>query len=176
MIVCALQPRSPGTGGQTLNSPPQGISAAPGGPGPEVLFGPFGRTRLIRATSGYSGMSWSISGGSSSGSVQASPVETRVDVVTITEYTGAPARACDGSTRNGDPVIEYEHRNSENGWTARARQRTPMEVMTPRWSVSVPAAPARGIPAISDYGLAFTFDPAIDLKPPEGVPRPDCIE
>jgi len=265
IVACVLLAVSPGAGGQTLNPPPQGvlgldrpllpaeiagvldgvrraidgkkarISAAPGGAGPEVLFGPDGRPRLMRATSGYSGMFWSISGGSGGGSVQAPLVETRVDVVMITEYTGAPARACDGSTRHDDLVIEYEHRNAENGWTARARQRTSIEVMTPifdmlagatpteaggrrqigdraaralvapwklppgaigdppsgmmqslwidveallplRWSVSVPAAPARGIPTMPDYGLALTFDPAIDLKPPEGVARPDCIK
>jgi hypothetical protein len=44
-----------------------------------------------------------------------------------------------------------------------------------RWSISVPAMPERGAPAIPDYGLSFTYDPAIDLRPPDGITPPDCI-
>ncbi|PYR42499.1 MAG: hypothetical protein DMF95_28195 [Acidobacteria bacterium] len=44
-----------------------------------------------------------------------------------------------------------------------------------RWSISMPAMSGRGMPAIPDYGLSFTYDPSLDVRPPDGVARPDCV-
>jgi hypothetical protein len=45
-----------------------------------------------------------------------------------------------------------------------------------RWSIAVPAAPEQGVAAIPDYGLSFTYDPSLDLRPPPDVTLPtDCI-
>jgi hypothetical protein len=44
-----------------------------------------------------------------------------------------------------------------------------------RWSISVPAMPERGIPAIPDYGLSFTYDPSLDLRPPTAILSTDCV-
>jgi hypothetical protein len=154
----------------------------------------------------------------------------------VIEYTGRQARKCDGTTLQGELIIEYEHRSTSSQWTATARTRTTMEILSPpfdllagatdleigdrrrvddrmaraftapwrlppgaqaggplpagvtqslwidiasllplRWSISVPAMPERGMPAIPDYGLSFTYDPAIDLHPPDGITPPDCI-
>jgi hypothetical protein len=42
-----------------------------------------------------------------------------------------------------------------------------------RWSLSAPAG--RGLPALPEYGLSFTYDASLDLRPPDGVPAPDCV-
>jgi hypothetical protein len=44
-----------------------------------------------------------------------------------------------------------------------------------RWGVSIASAPERGIPPIPDYGLSFSYDASIDVRPPDGVAPPDCI-
>jgi hypothetical protein len=44
-----------------------------------------------------------------------------------------------------------------------------------RWSISMPAMPERGAPAMPDYGLSFTYDASLDLRPPDGVVAPDCV-
>ena len=44
-----------------------------------------------------------------------------------------------------------------------------------RWGISIPAMPDRGMPAIPDYGLAFTYDATIVLAPPDEVQPPTCI-
>jgi hypothetical protein len=44
-----------------------------------------------------------------------------------------------------------------------------------RWSVSMPATPERGIPAIPDYGLSFTYDASLDLRPPDAILSTDCV-
>src|SRR6185295_3463245 len=161
---------------------------------------------------------------------------THDDLINLIDYTGRPARRCDGSVEPGELVIEYEHRRSTNAWTAKARARTLMEVGAPifdalsgvtrvesgerkqiggrwarafrapwtlpsgaqpggplpagatqtlwidvesllplRWGVSLPAAPEHGTPPIPDYGLSFTYDASIDVRPPDGVAPPDCI-
>ena len=44
-----------------------------------------------------------------------------------------------------------------------------------RWSISVPAMAERGIPAIPDYGLSFTYDASQDLRPPDAILTTDCV-
>ena len=51
-----------------------------------------------------------------------------------------------------------------------------VETLLPlRWSLSVPAVPAQGIPAFSGYGLSFTYDASIEVTVPDGLAAPDCI-
>jgi hypothetical protein len=44
-----------------------------------------------------------------------------------------------------------------------------------QWSIAVRAAPERGTPAIPDYGLLFTYDSSLDLRPPDIVLSNDCV-
>jgi hypothetical protein len=44
-----------------------------------------------------------------------------------------------------------------------------------RWSIAMPAMPDRGIPAIPDYGLWFTYDASLDLRPPDAILSTDCV-
>jgi len=44
-----------------------------------------------------------------------------------------------------------------------------------RWSISMPAMPDRGIPAIPDYGKSFTYDSSLDLRPPAVALANDCV-
>jgi hypothetical protein len=214
------------------------LAYAPGGPGPELLMASNGRPRFVRTTSGYDfgGTSSRFSRGDDGSMTRSQSQQTgHVDLMTFTDYTGRPARKCDGTALDEEFVIEYERRSPDNQWTAKARTRTPMEPLSPpfemldgtisletgerrqigdrmaraliapwrlpagvqsggalppgmtqslwidnvsmlplRWSISIPAMPD-GTPAIPDYGLSFTYDPSIDVRPPDGVTAPDCI-
>ena len=44
-----------------------------------------------------------------------------------------------------------------------------------RWSISMPAMPERNIPAIPDYGLSFTYDSSLELRPPDAILSTDCV-
>jgi hypothetical protein len=44
-----------------------------------------------------------------------------------------------------------------------------------RWSISVPAMPEHGSPAIPDFGLSFTYDSSLDLRPPDVTLSSDCV-
>jgi hypothetical protein len=44
-----------------------------------------------------------------------------------------------------------------------------------RWSIAVPANPDRGVPAVPDYGLSFTYDASPDLQPPDTRPAIECV-
>jgi len=33
----------------------------------------------------------------------------------------------------------------------------------------------RGIPAVPDYGLSFTYDASLDLRPPDAILSIDCV-
>jgi hypothetical protein len=194
------------------------LSYVPNGPGPEVLMAANGRPRFVRAESGY---------GSPGGHVR---------VITFTEYTGRAARNCDGTSRNDELVIEYEHKSTDNQWTVRARTRHRAEPLSPafdilagavnvesgerrsfedrvgralvapwklpagaqpggplptdatqslwidvvsllplRWSISVPAIQELVGSAVPDYGLSFTYDASLDLRPPEARLSIDCV-
>jgi hypothetical protein len=58
------------------------------------------------------------------------PTETRwqEDVINIIDYTGRPARHCDGSTQQGEMVIEYTRGSSTQAWTATARRRDARDI------------------------------------------------
>jgi len=197
------------------------LSYVPGGPGPEVIMGPTGWPRSVRTTSGYD---FGARDGRSG----------HVDLITLTNYTGAASQRCDGPALNGELIIEYEYRNPPDRWTVKARTRALLEPLAPlfdalagrtrlqtgeqqqidgrmarafvapfqippggqggppagttqslwidvetllplRWSLSVPAVPARGTPAFSGYGLSFTYDASIELNVPDGLTTPTCI-
>jgi hypothetical protein len=44
-----------------------------------------------------------------------------------------------------------------------------------RWSISMPAIPGQGVPAIPDYGLSFIYDASLDLRPPDVILSTDCV-
>jgi hypothetical protein len=208
------------------------LSYAPMGPGPEMLMGPNGRPRFMRTTSGYDYASGSSSGADAAGTTRQQ--RGHVDLVTFTDYTGRPARSCEGAALEGELVIEYERRSTDDRWTVKARTRTVHELAAPvfdmlagttsaqsgerrsidgrvaralvapwvrpdfeagrpridatqslwidadsmlplRWSISIEADPERSIPAIPDYGVSFTYDAPLDLKPPSEIAAPDCV-
>jgi hypothetical protein len=124
------------------------LSYQPGGPGPEVLMAANGRPRFVRTVSGYT--SWSGSSrGSSSGGTSTTSRETQANAREITEFTGRPARRCDGSATDGELVIEYRNED-QRGWTAKARTRTPMEFAAPVFDILT------GVVAVED-GAAKTI-------------------
>ena len=90
------------------------IAVAPDGPGPDILFGSDGRPRIVRTTGG-------IEGGIMSSNGVSMRWHTTVDA--ITDYTGKPARSCDGAALDGELVVEYRNENN-SGWKARARAAT----------------------------------------------------
>jgi hypothetical protein len=103
------------------------LSYMPGGVGPEMLMGRNGWPRLIRMTSGFDNVTGAAA---STGRGSTPSPEIHVDVITVIEYAGEPARRCDGQPIEGDLVIEYEHR-SDKGWTVTARARTDHDVLSP---------------------------------------------
>ena len=44
-----------------------------------------------------------------------------------------------------------------------------------RWSIAVPAMPEHGAAAIPDYGLSFSYDPSLNLRPPDVTLPTDCV-
>jgi hypothetical protein len=88
-------------------------------------MGPGGQAKIIRTTYGVEG---GVVGGIVPGSATR-PTETRwqEDVINIIDYTGRPARHCDGSADQGEMVIEYLYRSTTNAWTAIARRRSDVE-------------------------------------------------
>jgi hypothetical protein len=106
------------------------LSYVAGGPGIDVVMGANGRPRMMRMTSGSdSTLAGAFSSGGASGTIP--PQTTHVDLVTVIDYTGAPAQSCDGRPIEGELVIEYEHRAPPGAWTAKARTRSTMEVGGP---------------------------------------------
>ena len=212
------------------------LSYQPGGMGPEILIGATGRPHYMRAVSGVGEVTASAVGGAGGDTSLSgrSDAVRHVDIITFTDFTGTPARKCDGSAIDGELVIEYEHRSDTDRWTVKARRATmhefagalfdvlsgsspiesgerrrigdretralrsafrppsdsnsdpvmseatqslwiDLETLLPvRWSLSIPAVPERGIPAIPDYGLSFTYG-AFDLQPPDGITPPTCL-
>jgi hypothetical protein len=90
------------------------LAVAPDGPGPDILVGPDGRPRLVRAIG-------DIVGGIVGGDGVSTISRTRIEW--ITAYTGTAARRCDGSAVEGELVIEYRNEN-DSGWKAIARAAT----------------------------------------------------
>jgi hypothetical protein len=86
-----------------------------------VLVGPGGRPRLAQMNSG---MIHGIVAGIAPGAKTPPPSMTwREDITTILDYTGLPARGCDGSAEAGEMVIEYTRRGTAE-WRVTARRQT----------------------------------------------------
>jgi hypothetical protein len=142
--------------GRTFN-----LSYQPGGPGPEVLMGSTGRPRFVRTVSGYT--SWS---GASRNGTTTTTREYHANVRDVTEFTGRPARRCDGAAADGELVIEYRNEN-EQGWTAKARTRTPIEFAASVWDMLA------GVVAVEDAAMKTIGDRQARVfvapwKPPAG--------
>lgn len=97
------------------------LSFAPDGPGPDIVFGPGGSRRMLRTTSGTTGGIVNSDG---------SRATWQTMVETIVDYTGRPARTCDGTEGRGQLVVEYTNTNGA-GWKARARSETDHEIAAP---------------------------------------------
>jgi hypothetical protein len=97
------------------------LAVAPDGPGPDIVVGADGRPRMVRTVGGITG-----------GMIGADGVQTtwQKTIEIIADYTGTPARRCDGTALDGDLIVEY--RNEDNrGWVAVARTSTSHEVAAP---------------------------------------------
>jgi hypothetical protein len=81
------------------------LSYQPGGPGADIQMGADDKPRYIRMTSGERG---------------------QADTVTFLHYARLAARGCDGTTRPGELVREYENKGS--AWTVKARTRSALEL------------------------------------------------
>lgn len=83
----------------------------------EVVMGANGRPTFIRIKMSYQA---GIVYGTASGAAPPSRSWT-VDAVHITEFTGRPARSCNGTTLAGELILAYQ--NEGSGWTASANTR-----------------------------------------------------
>ena len=90
---------------------------------------PTGVPRLIRITSTMEG--GIVFAGAPGGIAAPPPVHWIEQVTAITDYTGEPARRCDGSPASGEMVIEYEGRGATPVWTVSARARDARDVGGP---------------------------------------------
>lgn len=105
------------------------LSFVPGGAGSEFLMGSGGRLRMFRMSGG---IERGIVGGVSAGCISppcpaaVPPVRTEWHdyVTTVFEFTGRPARWCNGVAEPGELVIEYTHYQSTDSWTVSARAET----------------------------------------------------
>jgi len=105
------------------------LSVVPGGAGSEFLMGSGGRLRMFRMSGGIEG---GIVGGvapcaSPPCPAAVPPVRTEWHdyVTTVFEFTGRPARWCNGVAEPGELVIEYKHYQSTDSWRTVARAKTP---------------------------------------------------
>jgi hypothetical protein len=100
--------------------------------GPEVLMRQNGRLTRMR-------MSYGIAGGTVSSDGNRN--KWHDDFIDVIDYTGAPARRCDGTAAGGELVITYEHRASTDKFTARTAttgvdwQGSPVEVGGPSFNI-----------------------------------------
>ena len=86
-----------------------------------VLMGPGGRPRLTQMNSGM--IHGTVGGIAPGANTPPASLTWREDIVTILDYTGRPARRCDGSSGEGEMVIEYR-RGATAMWSATARPQT----------------------------------------------------
>src|SRR4030095_13208717 len=124
-------------------------------------MGPPARAGLGRAVSGCT--SWS---GASRNGTTTTTREYHANVREITEFTGRPARRCDGAAGDGELLIQYRHEN-EQGWTAKARTRTPIEFAASVWGMLA------GVVAVEDGAMKTIGDRQVRAfvapwKPPAG--------
>jgi hypothetical protein len=104
------------------------LSAVPGGAGSEFLMGPDGRPRIFRSSGGIvGGLVGGVACASPPCPASTPPVRTEWHdyVTTVLQFTGRPARRCSGEIEPGELVIEYEHSENANAWTASARAKPP---------------------------------------------------
>jgi hypothetical protein len=140
-------------------------------------MGENGRPRFMRMMSGGS-VSWSVSSNSNgiTSTTRSQPGE-RVDLITFIDYTGTPARSCSGAALDGELVVEYEKRSTDDRWTAKTRTRTAMEVAAPVFDMlaGVTASESGGRRQIGDRaarGLVapWKLPPAVQTSdPPQGL-------
>ena len=103
------------------------LSAGTDGRGLEILTGANGQPKMARVV-------YTVEGGVVGGTAGGSPSEPRrwregrVDII---EYSGRPARRCDGTAEDGEMVIRYTFHSSTDGWTAEAYRREPHEFGPP---------------------------------------------
>jgi len=92
------------------------------GQGTEILMGRNGIPRRIRSAGSILG---GVVGGVAPGSTEPSRTMTtwRLDYITITDYTGRPARHCNGSADQGDLVVDYRLESSSVSWKVTPRRR-----------------------------------------------------
>jgi hypothetical protein len=105
------------------------LSAGNGERGMEVMMGAGGWPRRIRSIYG-------LLGGTVGGTVRGTATAPRTtswreDFITIVDYTGRPARRCDGSVEDGEMAIEFTFRQSTREWTTTARRRGDRESAGP---------------------------------------------
>jgi hypothetical protein len=122
---------------QALTAKTFRLSIAPRGQGPEVLMGPAGRPKIIRTTyrivgGVVGGIVGGVVSGTPGGATRSAETRWQEDFTNIVDYTGRPARRCDGSAEHGEMVIEYVHRSTTHAWTATARTRSARDVGGPR--------------------------------------------
>jgi len=105
-IARALDASRQAIAGKTLHA-----SFSPGSAVADVLMGAGGRPRIIRWTGAIAS---GIVGGDGTRS------EWRDELTMVTEYTGRPARRCDGTAQRGELVVSYDYRDSTKTWTTTA--------------------------------------------------------
>jgi hypothetical protein len=89
--------------------------------GPEILMGRAGAPKRIRWAGAILG--GTVGGVASDSSAPSRTATTwRLDYITITDYTGRPARHCNGLADQGDLVVEYRLESSSVHWKITARR------------------------------------------------------
>jgi hypothetical protein len=97
--------------------------------GPEILMRADGQRRFTRTVSGYDIGRSGPAARNPDGSAPA--VTQHVDLITFTDYTGRPAKTCNGTPIDGELILQYEHRSTDNRWTVQARTRRAVEELSP---------------------------------------------
>jgi hypothetical protein len=115
VLVASQQAMAGKTFRLSFNGPGQGR-------GTEILMGRNGMPRRIRSAGAIVG---GVVGGLVPGAAEPDRVSAtwRLDYVTLTDYTGRPARHCNGTPDQGDLVVEYRLESSSVSWNVTARRR-----------------------------------------------------
>jgi hypothetical protein len=99
------------------------LVAIGGSHGPEVLMGRAGQPKIVR-------LAGAVEGGTVGGVVfgegsSSPPVATRWrgQFISLTNFTGRPARHCNESVGQDELVVDYTRDIATKGWTVTARQR-----------------------------------------------------
>lgn len=146
-------------GGRTVR-----VAVAPDGPGPDILFGSDGQPRVIRTSGG-------IEGGFVGG--DGFSVRWHTTVEAITEYTGKPARRCDGAALDGELVVEYRNEN-DSGWKARARTSKGLGLIV-RELVMLSPLPEMESGGMKTFGERKALSLVAPWTPPPGTIHRDAV-